>query len=151
MSDIVWSIDPRRDNLNGVVLRVRQFASEVLEARGIRWEFEVPPEMEKVRLDAERRRHLFLIFKEAINNIVRHSECGFVRLSISLAGNRLKAEIRDDGRGFARHSSEESRTNGRGGHGLKNISARAIELCGESKIITSPGEGTHISVEFPLK
>ncbi|MFN2598541.1 MAG: two-component regulator propeller domain-containing protein [Pyrinomonadaceae bacterium] len=150
MSDIVWTVDPRRDNLNDVVLRVRQFASDVLEARGIRWEFQVPPEVEKVKLDAERRRHLLLIFKEAINNVVRHSECHFVWLSISLAANRLKAEVHDDGRGFEGPSPERAQANGRGGHGLSNMRARTAELRGECEIATSPGGGTHLTIEFPL-
>ncbi|HYJ45818.1 MAG TPA: ATP-binding protein, partial [Pyrinomonadaceae bacterium] len=150
MSDIVWSIDPRHDSLTDVVLRVRQFASDVLEARGIRWEFQVPPEVEKVKLDAERRRHLLLIFKEAINNVVRHSECHFVRLSISLAGNRLKAEVHDDGRGFDGPSPEQARESGRGGHGLSNMKARTVELRGECEIATSLGGGTRLTIEFPL-
>jgi ligand-binding sensor domain-containing protein/signal transduction histidine kinase len=150
MSDIVWSIDPRRDNLNDVVLRVRQFASDVLEACGIKWEFQVSPEAEKVKLDAEHRRHLLLIFKEAINNIVRHAGCNFVRLSISVESNQVKAEIHDDGQGFA-DQPEEAQTDGRGGHGLKNIRARTAELRGRCEIATSPSKGTHLTIEFPLK
>lgn len=150
MSDIVWSIDPHRDDLNSVISRVRQFASDVLEARGIKWEFQAPPEAERVKLDAERRRHLFLIFKEAINNIVRHAECRSARLSISVSGSRLKAEIWDDGCGFDSRLAGQIRVNGRGGHGLKNIGARANELDGRCKIATSPGEGTRVIIEFPL-
>ncbi len=150
MSDIVWAIDPRRDTLNDVVLRIRQFASEVLEARGIKWEFEVSPEADKIKLDAEHRRHLLLIFKEAINNIVRHAECRSVRLSISVAGSQLKAEIRDDGKGFD-DPSPPVETDGRGGHGLNNIRARTTELHGRRQIVTAPGAGTNLIVEFPIK
>ena len=48
MSDIVWSIDPQRDDLRSVSARIRQFASDVLEARGIKWELKLPPELETV-------------------------------------------------------------------------------------------------------
>jgi signal transduction histidine kinase len=151
MSDIVWSIDPRHDNLNDVVLRIRQFAADVFDACGIKWQFQVSAEAEKIKLDAQHRRHLLLIFKEAINNAFRHAECNFVWLSISVAGNLLKAEIRDDGRGFGHQPSGQTRTNGREGHGLKNIGARADQLGGECKISASPHKGTHLTIEFPFK
>ena len=95
MSDIVWSVDPRKDDLKNVALRIRQFASDVLEARAIAWEFKAPEEMGNVKLSPEQRRHLFLIFKEAINNAARHSECKSVSLDISVSHHGLAAEIRD--------------------------------------------------------
>src|SRR5262249_45129162 len=82
MGDIVWSINPRHDDLSSVVQRVRQFASDVLEAKGIAWEFRVTPAVERVRVGPEQRRHLFLIFKEGVNNVARHAEgCRSVALS----------------------------------------------------------------------
>ena len=72
MSDIVWSIDPRRDDLSSLVYRIPQFASDVLEAKGIAWDFHIPSDPGRVKLTPEQRRHIYLIFKEAINNIVRH-------------------------------------------------------------------------------
>ena len=50
MSDIVWSIDPRRDDLGNLVMRLRQFGSDVFEARGIAWDLQVAPELERLRL-----------------------------------------------------------------------------------------------------
>jgi signal transduction histidine kinase len=61
---------------------VRQFASDVLDAQGINWDFQTPPELEQIKLDPEQRRHLFLIFKEALNNIARHADCQYVWLSV---------------------------------------------------------------------
>jgi signal transduction histidine kinase/ligand-binding sensor domain-containing protein len=160
MSDIVWSIDPRKDDLKNVVLRIRQFASDVLEARAIAWEFKAPEKIDHVKMSPEQRRHLFLIFKEAINNVARHSECRSVSLDISVLNGRLVAEIRDDGRGFAikpaeeSHTKEsptkESHTNGRGGNGLGNMHARAAEIGARLKIVSSPG-GTQLFLVLPLK
>jgi two-component sensor histidine kinase len=152
MRDIVWSIDPRRDDLANVVVRVRQFASDVLEPQKIKLDFQAPPELEKVKLNPEQRRHLFLIFKEAINNIARHAECSSVTLSFNVSHNRLTVEIRDDGRGLSDVSPAEAPTSERaGGHGLENMQKRAAQLGGHLSVDSSPGLGTCLKLTIPLK
>ncbi len=152
MRDIVWAIDPRRDDLRNVVFRVRQFASDVLEPQEIKLDFQVQPELEKIKLDPEQRRHLFLIFKEAINNIARHAECASVSLSINVSHNQLIVEIRDDGRGFSDLQSQQSPTHERaGGHGLENMQSRAAQLGGQLSVDSSPSRGTCLKLTVPLK
>jgi ligand-binding sensor domain-containing protein/signal transduction histidine kinase len=151
MSDIVWSIDPRRDDLRNVVQRVRQFASDVLEAQSIEWDFQVPQELDRIRLGPEQRRHLYLIFKEAINNIARHADCRRVSLSINFDARSLRCEITDDGSGFVPKAPTEALSNGRGGHGLPNMQARARELGGRLEVDSNPGGGTRLKLTFPLK
>src|SRR5947209_13211529 len=123
MSDIVWSIDPRRDELSDVALRIRQFAADVLEAKKIRWDLQIPQEFAGIHPNPEQRRQLFLIFKEALNNIARHAGCHSAWLRVVIAHNQLAAEIRDDGCGFALSNNEQSPaiTNLSGGHGLVNM------------------------------
>jgi len=151
MSDIVWSIDPRRDDLKNVAARIRHFASDVLDAQGIAWDFQTPAALEKVKLTPEQRRHLLLIFKEAINNIVRHAECASVALRLTVTDNHLVAEIRDDGRGFAAPRSPEPDEPDRQGHGLDSMRARAAELGGQLRIDSTPGRGTRLTLTVPLK
>jgi signal transduction histidine kinase len=165
MSDIVWSINPRRDDLNNVVLRIGEFAADVFDARGIAWDFQAPPEPEKVKLNPDQRRHLYLIFKEAINNIVRHAGCTSVRLVMIIRDGWLHAEMCDDGRGFAmdQESSDElqitdhkSQTQPQPqpphqGHGLTSMRARAAELGGQLQIDSAPDQGTRLTLNVPLK
>ena len=151
MSDIVWSIDPQRDDLRSVSTRIRQFASDVLEARGIKWELKLPHELETVKLKAEQRRQLLLIFKEALNNVVRHADCVNVTLSLALEGRALAGEVRDDGRGFQLEGTDQFSGNGRGGNGLKNMRARVAQLGGEISIASLPGQGTCLTFKVPLK
>jgi len=151
MSDIVWSIDPQRDDLRSVSTRIRQFASDVLEARGIKWELYLPRELEAVKLKAEQRRQILLIFKEAINNVVRHADCVNVTLSLALEGHALAGEVRDDGRGFQLEGLDQFSGNGRGGNGLKNMRARVAQLGGKINIASSPGQGTCLTFKVPLK
>jgi signal transduction histidine kinase/ligand-binding sensor domain-containing protein len=152
MSDIVWSIDPRRDDLQSLVRRIRQFASDVLEARGIDWELRVPPEVESLKLDPDKRQHLFLILKESINNIARHGEgTKTVSVSINVEGRQLIAEIKDDGCGFTPKEPDDARSEGRGGNGLPNMRERATQLGGRLDIASSPGAGTRLKLQVPIK
>jgi ligand-binding sensor domain-containing protein len=144
MSDIVWSIDPRHGDLQSVVFRIREFGSAVLETQNIGWDFQVPEEFENLKLTAEQRRHIFLIFKEAIHNIARHSGCSAVSAAMRIQDGQLVAEIRDDGYGFI---PGEPAT----GHGLTNMRARAEELRGSCRIDSEPGRGTRLTLTIPLK
>lgn len=148
--EIVWAIDPQRAGLDNLAAQIRQFASDLLEAQAIRWEFRVPAEMDRVKLDPEQRRQLLLIFKEALHNIERHSGCTAASLSIALAHGRLAAEIRDDGRGFVAPAGQSPPTNG-GGNGLRNMRRRAEQLGGHLDIRSAPGQGTHLQLTIPLK
>jgi len=150
LGDVVWSIDPRRDDLGNLIVHVRRFASRVLEAQGIAWRFQAPPEPEKVKLAPEQRRHLLLIFKEAINNIARHAHCASATIAISVADHRLEAEIEDDGRGFdPRHEPERPDAHA-GGNGLGNLRLRAAQLGGHLDIDSTPGSGTRLKLTVPL-
>ena len=150
MREIVWAIDPQRAGLDNLAAQIRQFASDLLEAKAIRWEFQVPEEINQIKLDPEQRRQLLLIFKEALHNIERHSGCTTVGLSIALSHGRLAAEIRDDGRGFVMPAVQSSPANGRG-NGLANMCRRAAQLGGRLQIRTAPGRGTRLELTIPLK
>jgi signal transduction histidine kinase/ligand-binding sensor domain-containing protein len=142
LSDVVWSIDPRRDDLHNVITRVRQSAA-VLEAQGIAWSLQAPPQPEKVKLTPEQRHHLFLIFKEALNNIARHAHCASARLTIAVEDHRLQAEIVDDGCGFGPDEQD--------GNGLRNMKLRAEQLGGRMSVDSGAGRGVRLELIVPLK
>jgi signal transduction histidine kinase len=151
MRDIVWSIDPRRDDLDSLIFRVRQFASDVLEPKGVKWDLDIPSHPRGIKLGPDERRHLFLIFKEAINNIARHAECSSVSVSIAIDRSDLRAAVRDDGRGFTPARDESFATNGIEGHGLSNMRSRAQQLGGALTVHSVPGTGTRLDLTIPLK
>ncbi len=148
MREIVWAIDPRRDDLGSVISHIRRFASDLLEGNGIQWEFRHPPELEKIKLGPDQRRHIFLFFKEAINNAARHAACNAVWMRIDVTRHQLIGEVRDDGRGFA--PAERIAGDGGGGHGLENMQRRVSQLRGTLTINSSPGQGTHLNLTIPL-
>jgi two-component sensor histidine kinase len=141
MSDIVWAIDPRCDHLHDLVQRMRRFASDMFTTRGIRFQFAASAA--DLRLSSEQRRHIFLVFKEAVNNIVRHSDCTEAEISLDLQANTLVLRVGDNGRGF-----DCSRTNS--GKGLSSIRARAEALGGRVEVAQGEDCGSRITLTLPL-
>jgi signal transduction histidine kinase len=137
MSDIVWSIDNRYDTFEALILRMKDFANEVLQARNINFDFEIKGIDPHRMLDPAMKQNLYLIFKEAINNIVKHSGAKTVRASLVSNHGRLELRIEDDGKGLP--AGEISR-----GNGLRNMTRRAKAL--SANIIIEGTKGTSIVV-----
>ena len=143
MSDIVWAINPQKDHLSDLVQRMRRFASEVLEARSIELRFRAPSTEQDVRVGASIRREVFLVFKESVNNLARHSQCREADIEFSLENDVLALKLSDNGRGF--DTSRES-----DGHGLLSMRERARAIGGVFELISSPDKGTTITLKVPL-
>ena len=150
MGDIVWSIDPRRDDLKHLLARVGQFAGGILEAQGIGWTFELPGDPGRIKLTPEQRRAIYLILKEAITNAMKHSACRSLSLRVEAAGGAVTAEVRDDGRGMPPSPAVSESSSARRGRGLVNMRTRAREIGGELSVVSAPGAGTAVRLEIPL-
>lgn len=144
MSDIVWAINPARDQPADLIQRMRHFAAELFTAADIELEFRVEPAGSERKLKPELRRELLLAFKEAANNVVKHSGAKRVRVTVGGDRGRFRFEVTDDGRGFDRtaHSAE--------GNGLASIERRLQALRGSAQIVSSPGAGTTVRIEAPV-
>lgn len=143
MSDIVWSVNPRNDNLESVLVRVREFAADVCEPMNIQLDFDIGEGADRVLLDAGKRKNIFLLCKEAVNNAVKYSGCR--RLTVSAEKKRregLLITITDDGSGFDEEGIRK-------GNGLANMRTRARSLNAQLHIDTAKGKGTSISLLLP--
>ena len=89
MSDIVWAINPKRESLLDLTRRMRQHADEIFTLRDIELRFNAPGAADSLRLSMDVRRDLLLIFKEAVNNAARHSQCSRVDIDLRVDGSRL--------------------------------------------------------------
>ncbi|MDF2191037.1 two-component regulator propeller domain-containing protein [Paraflavitalea sp. CAU 1676] len=143
MDDIVWSINPMNDNMQRIAARMREFATGVLEARNIDFTFRVDEEVQNLKLDMEARRDFFLLFKEAVNNLAKYSQCQHATIDISIIKERLIMKIMDDGVGFDVQQADS-------GNGLYNMRKRAQSLNGSLAIESSPGKGTKVLLDVPL-
>jgi signal transduction histidine kinase len=139
--DLVWSVDPRRDDLASTVRRIRRYATDVLETQGIQWTFETPAHTQFPSLGPEQRRHLLLIFQEALRNAARHANCSAVDLVLTVERRECLARIRDNGCGLPDPIPDS-------GSGLRNLRARAAALGGVLSIVSTPSAGTELTVRF---
>jgi signal transduction histidine kinase len=150
MSDIVWAINPRKDHLSDLVQRMRRFTSDILSARDIRFHFRAPGADEKnIRLGADLRREVYLIFKESINNLAKHSHCTETDVLFQLAHDWLTIKISDNGRGFDVARVINGEHSGLGGHGLLGLRRRAEALSGTYEIQSERGAGTIVTLHVP--
>jgi len=142
MSDIVWAINPGRDRLSDLTHRMRRFASDVFSANGSELRFAVPLPSRDLKLGPEMRRELYLIFKEAVNNVVRHSSCTSVEITLLISDGILELSVQDNGSGFDPDNDSE-------GNGLANMRLRAKKLGGVLKIKSTP-DGTRVDLSAPI-
>jgi signal transduction histidine kinase len=143
MSDIVWAINPQKDHLSDLQQRMRRFASDVFTARNIDFRFRSPDHETDIQLGANLRREVFLIFKESINNMVKHSGCDRADIEFDVKEDQLYLRLTDNGHGF--DGTRES-----DGHGLMSMRERAKALGAELEIISHVDSGTTIMLQVPL-
>jgi ligand-binding sensor domain-containing protein/two-component sensor histidine kinase len=156
MSDIVWAINPQRDHLRDLTQRMRRFASDILSARDIDFRFRAPDAEKDIRLGADLRREVYLIFKECVNNLVKHSGCTEAELELRIVNHWIVLRISDDGRGFDTSSApagENGNGNGAslGGHGLASMRRRAAALGGTFEVKSAQGRGTVSTLKIPAR
>lgn len=142
MDDIVWSIKPDNDNMQKIVARMREYSSAILEPKEIEISFRVGEHIYDLKLNMETRRDVFLIFKEAINNIAKYAHCSKVDIFLIHENKRFTMNIIDNGAGFDVRSADS-------GNGLGNMQKRAESLRGTIKINSFEGQGTEIELIFP--
>jgi ligand-binding sensor domain-containing protein/signal transduction histidine kinase len=142
MSDIVWAVNPKRDNVVDLAHRMRRFASDRFAARNIEFHFDAPNPNQNVKLGAEVRREVFLVFKEAVNNIARHSGCKSAEAMLKVERGMIILKLSDDGRGF-----DEARV--AHGQGLDSMRRRAEKLGGRLEVI-SANAGTTVILKAPV-
>jgi len=143
MSDIVWAVNPKRDQLGDLTRRMRRFADDILAARNIELQFRTPAASPDLKLGADLRREIFLIFKESINNMVRHSECAAASVDLHIEGGWLALTMTDDGRGIDEDQIAE-------GTGLGSMQQRAQRLGGAFEVSSNNGAGTTLILRVPL-
>jgi len=144
ISDIVWAIDPKNDQGDALVKRMRRIANELLESKGIEVDFEVSGGVEELKLPMNARKEIVLIFKEAVHNASKYSGAEHMHVSVTLAHGRLVLRVLDNGKGFdpALHPD---------GHGLGSMQRRAQALGATFLLDSAPGAGTKVELGVPLR
>ena len=143
IGDIVWAIQPHKDHLSDLKQRMRRFAADVLSARNVEMHWSVSDSGRDLELDTELRRQVYLIFKESINNIARHSQATEAHIALRVVDRQLALEISDNGCGLESGGHHD-------GNGLESMKLRAARLGGELGVNSSVGQGTTVLLRAPL-
>lgn len=138
LSDIVWSIDARHDSITDLAGRIKTFALDTLGAKDIGVHFTTGGLDEMKKLPVDVRQNVYLIAKEAVNNIARHSTATEVWIALEHNAGELRLLVRDNGRGPV--SDAES------GHGLKNMKLRASRVGGNVVFENTDGFAVRLHV-----
>ena len=141
---VVWSVNPGKDSLAELFTYLGQFFLECFRRTSIRPRLEMADEVPNVTLAPEARNNLFLVVKEALNNVIKHSQAREVSLRLKFAGNALEIHIKDDGRGYSQEAITHSKRNG-----VRNMRARVEHLGGRLEMSSEPGKGTSIRILIP--
>lgn len=156
MDEIVWAVNPQHDTLDSLATYLGRFAQDFLNAVHIRCRLDLPMQLPAWPLTAEVRHNLFLAFKEALNNAVRHADASEVRVSLNIEPTGFALYLEDQGHGFAtdtKGAGDSSSMAGRlaSGNGLANMHQRLTEIGGRCDIHSVPGEGTKVTFFVPIK
>lgn len=141
MSDIVWSINPKNDEFESIIIRMQSYANEILEAKKVGVDFIQDVASYNIKLSLIQRKNMYLIFKEALNNAIKYSKCSHIIIHIKYRQAQLFFLLKDNGIGFNVASPNE-------GNGLENMKRRAEDMGGTLKILSSPGMGTEVELIF---
>lgn len=141
MSDIVWSINPKNDSGESLILRMKTFASEVLGSMHVDLVYNIDNTIENIKPTLEARKNVYLIFKEAINNIAKYSEASKVEISLSINDGFFEMNIKDNGKGF-------NVTQAFKGNGLTNMSQRAKAMDAYFHVTSHANSGTLIQLKM---
>jgi two-component system, NarL family, sensor histidine kinase UhpB len=143
MSDIVWAINPKNDTVEKVIYKMKEFASELLDPLNIKYSFIEKGNLAALQLDAQKRKDLYMVFKETINNAAKYSLCKNIDIILQYDGKSLQLEIKDDGKGYDPLQVKK-------GNGLNNMSDRVRSMDGTLQCTTKEGLGTYVQMDVPV-
>lgn len=143
INDIVWVINARNDAFENIIIRMRKRAAEIFEATNINLHINLDEALNKVKVKMESRQNFYLIYKEALNNVVKYSNCKNVWISLKLKNSIVTLTIKDDGTGFDLDKIAHK-------NGIVNMQKRAELLKGYLDINSFPQQGTSIILTFHI-
>ncbi|MCB0806392.1 MAG: ATP-binding protein, partial [Bacteroidales bacterium] len=141
---IVWALNPRDDQLEGLLSYIRQQTGDYLDEFKIKCSIQMPEKIPDISVSAEFKRNVYYTIREAVHNAVRHGEPRNLQIIIETEKRFLSVRVIDDGKGF-----DPAQPNS-GGNGLRIMKQRLSDLGGEASISSRPGNGTTIEMKIPI-
>jgi signal transduction histidine kinase len=145
MSEIIWAINPQNNTLDNLSAYLRKCAAAAFEMTPVRCRLEFPETVPDHPISAEFRRHIFMVVKEAMHNVIKHAQATEVEMKFISYDHALEVLVKDNGQGFALETLKKS------GNGLSNMSKRMEEVGGKFEIQSQPQRGTTIKISAKIK
>jgi ligand-binding sensor domain-containing protein/signal transduction histidine kinase len=147
LDEIVWAANPANDTLEGLVNYICKYAQDFLGSVGLRHRLEMPAALPATEIAPDFRHNVFLVAKEALNNVAKHAHAQSVWVRARLTDHQLIIEVQDDGRG----PTEAATAQQRGRNGLRNMSRRMEDIGGTFSLEPAPERGSIVRLTAPLK
>jgi len=144
LDEIVWAVNPANDTLDGLVNYAGKYAQEYLALAGLRCRADLPAQLPAISIPPEVRHNVFLAFKEAVHNIVKHAQATEARMRLRLEPGQFILEIEDNGRGTGNQPAPQNR------NGLRNMKKRMQDIGGEFEIGPASERGTIVRLTVPI-
>jgi len=145
MKEVIWSLNSDNDSLVSLLHYLQKQARHWLEHYPGELQIEMPGSVPDISISGENRRNIYLVMKEAIHNIIKHSGATEARLQVRMVQDRFCLSIEDNGSGFDFANSKNLRRNG-----ITNMRSRIEEMGGTFSISSNPGQGTTIEISVPF-
>jgi signal transduction histidine kinase len=145
LDEIVWTVNPQNDTLEGLVNYICKYAQDYLAVAGVKYRFDIPSELPALPIAPDVRHNVFLAAKEAITNIVRHAKATAASVRMQLSDSLFVIEIEDNGRGLAGMDQQRAKTR----HGLSNMRKRMEDIGGE--FVLEPAGETGARVRLAVR
>jgi len=142
ITDLIWTIKASPEKLSNLITRINNNFSKLFQEKNIEFNISCNTKLENLLLKPVIKQNIYLILKEALNNILKHAEAKNVNIDIEDENKNIKIIIKDDGIGF-----DYKKMKGKG-HGLTNMSKRAEDIKADFKITSIIGEGTLYELIF---
>jgi ligand-binding sensor domain-containing protein/signal transduction histidine kinase len=143
LDEIVWAVNPSNDTLEGLANYACKYASEYLALANLPCRMDVPPQLPATAIKPDVRHNVFLAFKEAVHNVVKHSHATEVWIRLRLQPNRFTFQIQDNGRGITNQGPTTR-------NGLRNMKKRLTDIGGDFSISSGANGGTLVELTVPL-
>jgi ligand-binding sensor domain-containing protein/signal transduction histidine kinase len=147
LDEIVWAVNPSNDTVEGLVNYACKYAQEYLALAGLRYRADVPAQLPAIPIPPEVRHNVFLAFKEAVNNVVKHAQASEVWIRLRLQPGNFELSIEDNGHGLGNLDARAAQTR----NGLRNMRKRMEDIGGQFEAGAASERGTVVRLTVPVK
>jgi ligand-binding sensor domain-containing protein/signal transduction histidine kinase len=146
LDEIVWAVNPSNDTLDSLINYACKYGQEYLALAGLRYRVDVPAQLPVIPIPPEVRHNVFLAFKEAVNNVVKHAQASEVWIRLRLQSGKFALSIEDNGHGLGALDAQATQTR----NGLRNMRRRMEDIHGEFSIGPGTKAGTIVCLTIPF-